>query len=89
MSYETITDEIPLYSCWQPTSDITGCGIVVKIEEVDGNKIYHFLTDFGNVVERTSEHLFNNYSYKMVEQDPIERYERQKELLLEAYSKYF
>ena len=86
--------DIELYSVWRPTTAHTGVGIVLSIQDIpeqriemykddkdfDG-KLYHFITDFGNVCILTKNELINNYGYIYTDSFPEERLKRQVELL--------
>lgn len=78
----------------------TNSGIIVKVENdtspmwaavfgVATIKLYHVLTDFGNIIKLTESEMDSNYYYTFKEEDPLERFERQQELLREAYAEYF
>lgn len=82
--------EVKLYSCWRPTTGMTGCGVVLRIDEETPRwgKLYHFVTDFGNVCILTFDELFNNYQCIGIEENIKDRYARQQELLKEIYEEY-
>ena len=88
--------EIKLNSCWSCTTGMTGSGIVLKIRDVPPEKVemyscdklFHFITDFGNVVVLTEGELLSNYEFSHVEEDIIGRFERQQDLLKQVYADY-
>lgn len=94
--------DIELYSVWRPITSHTGIGIVLLIQDIpesridmykndedfDG-KLYHFITDFGNICILTKSELINNYDYIYTDSFPEERLKRQVELLKEVERLYF
>lgn len=88
--------EIKLNSCWKCTNGTTGAGIVLKIENVHESfietygcdKVYHFITDFGNIVVLTEQELLSGYEFSHVEDDIILRFERQQMLLRQVCTDY-
>ena len=94
-------EEIDLYSCWKCVTGITGNGVVIKITEIpehrysmysldesfDG-KLYHFLTDFGNIVIYTKQEVLSNYCYLYQCEDITDRLDTQLGLLKHAREKY-
>jgi hypothetical protein len=78
---------IKVGSCWQPTTGITGCGIVLKIDEGKDliEPIYSFVTDFGNICLLTRNEILDHYDFITVDVDPKARFERQRDLLNIVY----
>lgn len=95
--------EIELHSVWRPKAESrTGIGIILRIQDIpehrlemyskDNNfdgKLYHFITDFGNIVIYTKEEMLNNYEYIYTDDCPKTRLKRQLELLKEIEEIYF
>lgn len=84
-----------LHTICQPITYLSGHGIIVKIENVPehrqgmlGEKLYTLMTDFGNVFKLTQQELDNNYKPLYHEQDVVQRFERQQELLNSNFKKY-
>ncbi len=77
----------------------TGHGIIVAVESIPEKRVsmyntretnlYVVMTDFGNVMQLTIEELESAYLPRFLEKDPKARFERQQELLREAYEQYF
>lgn len=93
------TQDFQLYTTLQPKAGHTGCGMIVKVEDIlesrqglynsKENKLYTVLTDFGNTFILTVEELETAYTITGIEKDPQSRFMRQQELLREAWGKYF
>lgn len=77
----------------------TGHGIIVAVESIPEKRgsmyntkesnLYVVMTDFGNLMRLTIEELESAYIPRFLEKDPKARFERQQELLREAYECYF
>lgn len=77
----------------------TGHGIIVDVQRIPDKRVtmfntkepnlYLVMTDFGNVMHLTIEELEASYIPRFLEKDPKARFERQQDLLREAYAQYF
>lgn len=91
--------EVPLgkWPCLQHKTGSTGCGIIVDMVDTHEHLVrlgyshtsYILQTDFGNTLTLTEEEVRASYFLIKVEEDPLGRLERQKELLKSAYEKYY
>ena len=75
---------------------MTGSGIILKIFDIPPeriemhgcDKLYHFVTDFGNFVVLTEGELISNYEFSHIEEDIVGRFKRQQDLLKQVYADY-
>lgn len=91
--------EFEKWMCISPKGDPvhTGCGIIVDVidlpdyfppESSKMDKLFVIMTDFGNTFKFTIEELEDNYVAVRKELEPKARFERQQELLNEAFEMY-
>lgn len=94
---ESFDIKLQQWACLQPKEGHTGCAIILKEENthkdlVDkglSEKSYLVQTDFGNVFKMTEEEVNTSYTVTRIENDPIGRFIRQKELLDDVFEKYY
>ncbi len=101
MYYPEKATEFGMWVTVAPKGEVlrTGHGIIVDVVPMElgmqemlhseDPNLYLVMTDFGNVMRLTIEELEEAYLPRFLEKEPKARFERQQELLREAYEQYF